>query len=182
MTCVKCGCGRINARTLARYEDDGLVGLPNVVILNAAQEFVCEECGTDNGIAIPDEKGLEAAVAVNRVMMPLKLIGREIRFLRKSIGLTAKQLVGALGLQAEETVSKWENDHRLIPVSNEKMLRILVGRTLAEKAPMIPFDEKYILLEMQIIPVASIAQRETKIEFLRVRTSANPTWAEPAAA
>jgi transcriptional regulator with XRE-family HTH domain len=158
------------------------VGLPNVVILNAAQQFVCDECGEENGIEIPDERGLEAAVAVNRVMMPLKLIGREIRFLRKAIGLTGKQLCEVLGIQAEETISRWENDKNVIPASNEKMLRIVVGRTLTEAAPMIPFDEKYILLKMRIESVAPLDRRESKIEFLRVRTSANPTWAEPAAA
>jgi hypothetical protein len=47
---------------------------------------------------------------------------------------------------------------------------------------MIPFDEKYILMEMRIMAVASLDKRESKIEFLRVRTSASPTWAEPAAA
>jgi transcriptional regulator with XRE-family HTH domain len=182
MTCVKCGGIRITAHTLPRYEDDGMVGLPNVVILNAAQRFVCDECGEDNGIRILNEEGLEAAVAVNRVMMPLKLIGREIKFLRKAIGLTGKQLAEVLGVQAEETISRWENDKNRIPISNEKMLRVVVGSTLTKEAPMIPFDEKYILVDMRILAAASLDKRNSKIEFLRVRTSASPTWAEPAAA
>jgi hypothetical protein len=109
MTCIKCGSDRVRSEILPEYRDDGLVGLPNVVILNAARQFVCVECGEDNGISVPDIDGLEAAVAVTRVMTPVKLRGSELRFLRRALGLKAKELAERLEV-ADETISRWEND------------------------------------------------------------------------
>ena len=61
MTCIKCGSARIRTDTLPEYQDDGLVGLANVVVTaNAAQRYVCEECGEDNGISVPDISGLDS--------------------------------------------------------------------------------------------------------------------------
>jgi hypothetical protein len=106
MTCIKCGGARIRTEILPRYQDDGLVGLANVVILNAAQQYLCEDCGEDNGISVPDVEGLEAAVAVARVMIPVKLKGCELKFLRTALGLKAKDLAEMLDVADENISSK----------------------------------------------------------------------------
>jgi len=158
-----------------------LVGLPNVVILNAAKQHICEECGADNGISVPDVEGLEAAVAVTRVMIPVRLSGREIRFLRTALGLKAKELAEQLGIGgAGEKISRWENEKSPISLRDEKMLRILAGHHLSDRAKAIEFDEAKIF-EMKIPAVVEAPKKEVGMEFIRIRISDN-TWAEPAKA
>ncbi len=180
MTCIKCGSDRIRTETLPRYQDDGLVGLANVVILNAAQKYVCKDCGEDNGISVPDVAGLQAAAAVTRVMIPVKLVGREIRFLRNALGMKAKELAERIETRADETVSRWENDQRPISARDEKMLRLLAGRILSERAKAIGFDET-VIFNMKIPALSAVPLREVVMTFIRIRISVD-TWAEPAAA
>jgi DNA-binding transcriptional regulator YiaG len=181
MTCLKCGAPRIRTKTLPRYQDDGLVGLPNVVVLNAARQHTCEACGTDNGISVPDVEGLEAAVAVTRVMIPVRLSGREIRFLRTALGFKATELADKLEIGgAGEKISRWENEKAPISSRDEKMLRILAGHQLSDRAKAIEFDETKIFA-MKIPAVVKVPRKEVEMQFLRIRIS-DDTWAEPAKA
>ena len=52
MTCTRCRGKRIRVETMKEYHDDGLIGLPGVVVLDAARKYVCEDCGEENGISI----------------------------------------------------------------------------------------------------------------------------------
>src|SRR5581483_8752737 len=83
------------------------------------------------------------AVAIARVKLPVKLKGRDIRFLRWAMELTGRNLAKKLEVAAE-TISRWENDHDPINPASEKLLRLLVGVHLAERAPMVPFIAKDI--------------------------------------
>ncbi len=180
MTCTRCGGKRIRVETMKEYHDDGLIGLPGVVVLDAARKYVCKDCGEENGISIPDEEGLEAAAAVARAGIPVPLRGREIRFLRAALGLTAKQLAKYLPA-TEESVSRWENDKHPMGAQNEKILRLLVARLLKDRAPAIGFDEVAILTG-GIAAMASKRSGEAKLLFRRVRIQSKPAWAEPEAA
>ena len=181
MTCLKCGASCIRTETLPRYQDDGLVGLPNVVVLNAARQYICEECGADNGISVPDIEGLEAAVVVTRVMIPVRLSGREIHFIRTTLGFKAKELAEQLGIGGVgEKISRWENEKAPISSRDEKMLRILAGHQLSDRAKAIEFDETKIFA-MRIPAVVEAPRKEVEMEFIRIRISDN-TWAEPAKA
>jgi transcriptional regulator with XRE-family HTH domain len=180
MTCIKCGSCRIHTETLAEYQGDGLVGLANVVVLNAAQRYVCEECGEDNGVSVPDVEGLEAAVAVTRVMIPVRLTSKEIRFLRTALGMKAKELRERLEVGSEETISRWENNKLPISARDEKMLRLLAGRMLSERAKAIGFDEA-VIFNMKIPACSAKPAPDVRMAFIRIRISEN-TWAEPAAA
>ncbi|HXR34396.1 MAG TPA: hypothetical protein VN754_00500 [Candidatus Binataceae bacterium] len=180
MTCTRCGGKRIRVETMKEYHDDGLIGLPGVVVLDAARKYICEDCGEENGISIPDEEGLEAAAAVARAGIPIPLRGREIRFLRGALGLTARQLAQFLPA-TEESVSRWENDKHPMGAQNEKILRLLVARLLKDRAPAIGFDELAIL-KGRIEAAPSKRGREPKLLFRRVRIQSKPAWAEPEAA
>jgi len=127
MTCVRCGGKRLRVEIIKEYQDDGLIGLAGVVVLDAARKYVCEDCGEENEISIPDEEGLEAAAALARVGLPVALRGYEIRFLRRALCLTAAQLAENLPA-TEESVSRWENDKHPMGAQNERILRLLVGR------------------------------------------------------
>ena len=93
---------------------------------------------------IPDLEGLIAAVAVTRVIHDLKLNGGEIRFLRKAVAMTARTLADRLEV-TPETVSRWENGKDPIGPTSEKLLRLIVGDELSQKAPAIDFDSAEIV-------------------------------------
>ena len=149
--CTVCG-GAAHVSTIPVHVED-LVGM-RVAIVNSAQKIGCAACGEES-ITIPDVPGLIAAAAVARIMMPVKLNGSEIRFLRKAIELQAKDLARILSVRPE-TLSRWENDKEPIQVTPEKLLRVLVGTTIKgepdDKAPAMEFNAAAVI-DMAIKPV-----------------------------
>jgi DNA-binding XRE family transcriptional regulator len=127
---------------------------------------------------IPDMPGLVAAVSVARAKEPTKLNGREIRFLRKAIGFTAKELASDLDV-SEETVSRWENGHLAIGNSVERILRWKVCKALEEKAPAIHWDDDEIVTRMEIVPVST---RPPVMAFNRGPFKRRERWRERKAA
>lgn len=143
--CLRCShddTGITRRILLPEYEDD-LMGIP-VVLRNAVEQKVCGECGEVLSTVIPDLEGLRAAMAVTRVNDPLKLNGKEIRFLRKALGYTGKKLAEKMQVSAE-SVSRWENNKELMRPVGEKLLRLIVGGMLASKAPALDFDSDEIV-------------------------------------
>lgn len=150
-TCGKCG-GESRMQPIARYElKKEHVGDMQVEVFDAVHQLVCNNCGvlrTD----IPNLPGLLAAVAVMRSNMERKLNGQEIRFLRKAMDKTAKELAAKLDT-TEETVSRWENDRLVISNPFERMLRVLACRELGERTA-VEWDDDFILYRIKINPVA----------------------------
>jgi DNA-binding transcriptional regulator YiaG len=169
MTCERCGGRHVTVTAQNIYHDDGLIGLPNVVVLNAAQKMVCDDCGVVLGVQIPESEDLEIALAVYRVTIPVKLSGCEIRFLRSALGQRAADLGKFLQVR-DETVSRWENEKEPMKPQTEKLLRILVGRALADQAPGIDFDEDAIW-KMQIPTVMPAPKPEVRIIAKRICVS-----------
>ena len=153
-TCGKCG-GDGRMRPIPRYQArKELMGGMHVELIDVVQTLVCDKCGTVLRTDIPDMPGLIAAVSVGRAKERIKLTGQEIRFLRKAVGLTAKELARDLDV-SEETVSRWENGHLAIGNSVERILRWKVCNALQERAPAIEWDDDEILTRMEIIPVST---------------------------
>ena len=99
-------------RVLPRYEESGL-GLPYpVVLINAAEEHA-DAAGNVLGVSVPDLEGLVAAVAVARAFLPVELTGSEVRFMRKVIGMSAKDFAEALKLDPA-SLSRWENNKQTL--------------------------------------------------------------------
>ncbi|MEW8525524.1 MAG: type II TA system antitoxin MqsA family protein [Candidatus Thiodiazotropha endolucinida] len=149
-TCSKCGGSAPAEKLLPQYTVTS-IGL-EVVVVNSVNEFTCEACG-EAEVSVPDLQGLIAAAAVARVQIPQKLNSKEVKFLRKSIQLTAKQL-GDLLEVSQETISRWENDKTPIGPGSEKLLRLLVGILIGKNAPGVDFDEKSVL-DMKVQPIMS---------------------------
>jgi DNA-binding transcriptional regulator YiaG len=93
-----------------------------VILVDSAQRIP-----GDNGadIFIPDYQGLVKQIAVSRAAHPLKLKGGDIRFLRKTLGLKAKELAGKLDISAEH-LSRCEAGDKTLSPNSEKVLRTLV--------------------------------------------------------
>lgn len=174
--CEKCA-GALVTRTVPEYRNDALMGIPGVAILNAVEEVRCKRCGFVAATGFFNLEGLIAAVAVARVMAPQKLSGRDVRFLRKALGWSSKELAAKLEVRGE-TVSRWENQKEPIGPTSEKLLRLMVAEFLAEKAPALEVDEKRIA-SMRIRTVRA-ARKPVEMRFraveMRVARRRERTW------
>jgi hypothetical protein len=121
-------------RVLPRFIDK-LMGV-RVALINSVVEV-----NQDGEIApiVPDIQGLEAAIAVARAMVPDKLSGKEIRFLRKALGQKGAELARFLDVRAE-TLSRWENGKEVITTNAERVLRFRVVADLRDRAPGVEVD------------------------------------------
>jgi len=142
--------------------EDRLAGIPAILINSAI------EATTDGvtGVIVPDPEGLQIAVAVARVTVPMKLTGPEIRVLRKTMGIQARELAGHLDV-TPETLSRWENGREQIATNPERLLRIRVFQCLRYKAPGVVAKTEDIL-NMKIVHLR-LANRPLVLKFERVR-------------
>jgi len=131
----------VNEVVLPTHETS-LIGIP-VVLLGSVRRSECKFCGEPFfNILFPDR--LTAAAAVCRAKSPTKLLGREIKFLRKALNVSAKELADFLDVKTE-TLSRWENDKQVMGPNHERLLRVQVGLELGARAPAIHFDAKEVL-------------------------------------
>ena len=125
-------------RVLPRYEEKGL-GLPYpVVLINAAEEH-SDAAGNVLGVSVPNLEGLAAAVAVARAFLPVELTGAEVRFMRKVIGMSAKDFAEALKLDPA-SLSRWENNKQTLGGWAESQVRLATVAILAQRMPSLKPD------------------------------------------
>ncbi len=125
-------------RVLPRYEERGL-GLPYpVVLINAAEEH-SDATGNVLGVSVPNLEGLAAAVAVARAFLPVELTGNEVRFMRKVIGMSAKDFAEALKLDPA-SLSRWENNKQTLGGWAESQVRLATVAILAQRMPSLKPD------------------------------------------
>ena len=141
------GCG-VTRDVVAEYQED-LLGIP-VVLMKAVILEVDQETGEET-YTIPDMPGLIAAVAVTRCLLPLKLSGRDVRFLRKALDMSGRELAKELDVKPE-TLSRWENDGQTMGGYAEKIFRQYVCAMLHKRAPAIDYDPGDIIrLEIMVV-------------------------------
>jgi DNA-binding transcriptional regulator YiaG len=138
--------GTKKERIIPEFVDEQM-GIP-VVLVDSVYEG---HSGDSSGVIIPDLAGLEAAIAVARVMDDFRLNGKELKFLRKAIGLKAVDLAKFLDV-APETLSRWENGKEAISTNAERVLRMRVYNGLRSKAIGVKANVGTIL-EMNFRPV-----------------------------
>jgi transcriptional regulator with XRE-family HTH domain len=145
-----------------KYDCSGI----SVVLTNSVFEFSCEKCLAKFEI-IRDLEGLGAAIAVGRVLSPVKLNGKEIRFLRKALGLKAMELASKIET-TPETLSRYEQDKMPIGLKYERQLRMLVAATLSKKVPAINIDMLSIL-SMEISPIRNQVEVPMSFELIKLK-------------
>ena len=129
-------------RTVARYEDDTL-GLPYpITLIDAVEEEV--ENGEVVGISIPNMEGLVAAVAATRCLIPQRMKGDELRFIRGVIGKGSAEFAKDLEMDPA-TYSRWENDKGQCGAWAEKSVRALALMILGDRVPHLSLDPKDIV-------------------------------------
>ena len=162
--CALCG-GRLSVEILPHYKELQ-IGVA-VDLVDTVEESTCKQCG-EKEVSIPDFNGLLRAIAVARVKLPIKLNGEEIRFLRKTLELTAKELAAHISVR-EETISRWENNKEQISPPVEKLLRIYAAETLGAQTPGISIEE--------ILHMPTLRFRDTRKKLslsLRYKQIAHP--------
>lgn len=120
MRCPECGRVMKTAQKKQRYHYRES-GLNNVFIWVKIHH--CAKCG-ETLPKIPNVKGLHATIADTLFQKPTSLTGPEIRFLRKELGLKAKDLAAFLGV-TPVTVSRWETGTHDIGDSTDRLIRCL---------------------------------------------------------
>ena len=105
-----------------RYEESGL----RYVTLMGVQVSRCAECGNYE-VSIPKLEGLHRLIAKTLIEKLTRFTGAEIRFLRKSLGLSAADFARRMGVTIE-TVSRWEHDAVAIGPQADRLLRLLVAQ------------------------------------------------------
>jgi putative zinc finger/helix-turn-helix YgiT family protein len=174
--CPECG-KKIEKRTIREFRDDVLLGLSGVVLVDSVVRYRCPACGFE-ATSIPRQGELGTAMAVARAKHPQKLAGRDVRFLRKEMGLTAKALAAKIGVHVE-TISRWENDREPIGPSSEKLLRLMVLIELGDKALGVDYDERAVAA-MRVEAVRRTRGFEARLQLapMRVERKRQTVWSE----
>lgn len=121
-------------RVLERHEEK-LMGLPYPIVLrDAAEEITDPRTGDPLGIAIPNSEELAAAVALALCFMPVRLVGAEVRFIRRALGMTGQELAAAVEMDPA-TLSRWEHDKQPVGGWADKAIRMAAVLRLQDHAP-----------------------------------------------
>jgi putative zinc finger/helix-turn-helix YgiT family protein len=101
-------------------------GLPNVWLLGV-EVFECE-CG-ESFAFIPCIQELHKLIARDMVTQENSLSGPEIRFLRKIMGLKAKEFANLVGVK-NVTVSRWERGEITPPEPIDRFIRLFYASNM----------------------------------------------------
>lgn len=137
-SCNKCNSQRTQAKPLTDIDLADL-GIP-VRVSNGAQVVRCEDCGEEETV-IENPTQLVRVAAFHLVFAPYRLNHLEVRFCRKTAGMSGKSLAERLSIQPE-TVSRWENGKQQISDAIERIFRQWVYVLLRDKDPWLS-DEGY---------------------------------------
>lgn len=120
--CLVCGTPMKGARENFK---DNLIGLDGVT-LKGVMVYRCPKCG-EYEVGIYKISELHRQLAMTVARRREKLGPKEIRFLRKYLGLSSKDFADKMGVD-KTTVSKWERVDAPAPMGQpaERLLRLMV--------------------------------------------------------
>lgn len=117
---LACGKGlRVTRPKTYAYRESGL----DTVQLTGIRVYTCPGC-KEQYPEIPNIVGLHQVIASHLTRKPAPLTGPEFRFLRKEIGLKAKELAQCLGV-TDVSLSRWETGASPISPAGDRLLRTL---------------------------------------------------------
>lgn len=120
MKCPDCGKAMRSRKTRRYvYRESGLTS----VALTGIRVFWCPGCRVEYP-EIPNIIGLHRTIAGALTRKPSPLTGAEFRFLRKEIGLKAKELAQHLGT-TDVNLSRWETGDTPINPAADRLVRLL---------------------------------------------------------
>jgi transcriptional regulator with XRE-family HTH domain len=125
LTCTTCKGAETEVRVVHEYNAD-LLGAPfPVYLVDAVKQHVCIKCDKATKTVIPDLDGLLHVIAQTRAVIPRKLSGPEIKFLRRAVGCKAKHFAQKIEM-TPENLSRVEKGMKPLGPQSEKLLRFYV--------------------------------------------------------
>ncbi len=124
-------------------------GLDNVY-LEKAPIRDCSDCGYSE-VGIPAVMALHEIICKHLVTTPMRLTGKEVRFIRTNLKMSAVQFAKAMDVH-KVTVSRWENDKSPLNKSSAYLLKLMVYSHFTK--------EKKRILEM--IEDVSLSEEEAR--------------------
>lgn len=122
MKCPECGAEMKIVHEDHPYEE---AGLPHVV-LQGVEIRVCPN-GDERELVIPRMAQLHRTIVDVLAKKHTRLVGAEIRFLRKHLGFSGKDFAEVIGVDPA-TISRWENDKEWMGAQTERLLRLMAIR------------------------------------------------------
>jgi putative transcriptional regulator len=142
-------------------------GLDNVVLRNVP---VWECANGHQDVQIPDAVQLHQLLAEIIVTQATPLRGREVRFLRKHLGYSARDFSALVGMNHVH-LSRLENDKRQMPRKFEVLIRLFGAQALAERSNR-PFPLPLIKVLEELEAGLDIGDRELEhVDVSRGRRS-----------
>lgn len=119
MLCLNCDAEMKCEKKRYHYRESGLenVYIENIEVCN------CEKCGEEEAL-IPCIPELHRVICKYIISQKQPLNGKEVRFLRKNAGLSAKRLSTIIAVD-QSTLSRWENENQSISSSNDRLIRLI---------------------------------------------------------
>jgi len=128
MKCYQCGePTTIRKEKTYHYTESGLT---NVYLTNV-EIMMCKSCGAEM-LRLTHLEALHAAIARAIVLQPTPLSGTEVRFLRKHLGLKAREWATLLRVDTT-TLSRWEQGEQPTGPQSDSLIRLLYLRLLEER-------------------------------------------------
>jgi len=116
MICPDCNKKTKKVHDDYKYNESGL---DNIVLQNIPM-YVCS-CGNRFPI-IANIRQLHDLIAENIIKKSERLSGKEVRFLRKEMGIKAIDFAKLLNV-SKVTISRWENENKPISIISDKLIR-----------------------------------------------------------
>jgi len=127
MLCFNCQVEMKEIRTDYRYKESGL----DHVILKGITAYECPACKAISPI-IRDIKKIHQFIAEKVVNKKSLLTGKELAFLRKEMGIKAKELAQIFGVH-KVTLSRWENEKEPLSPPCDRLVRVLYRNKIIEE-------------------------------------------------
>lgn len=124
--CTECGEPQQQVRRSVPYPESGL---DNVVLINVPV-WICAN-GHDE-IEIPAVTELHELLAHKIIRKPAPIVGPEIKFLRRRVGLTAKDFAAKIGLTPVR-LSQLENLKTGLPKRADLLIRLSMAALIAAR-------------------------------------------------
>jgi putative zinc finger/helix-turn-helix YgiT family protein len=118
INCPNCQKKGQTHKTMHHYTESGLQN----VWLEGVEVFECD-CG-EKFVFIPCAQELHKLIAEILLRKEGQLSGREIRFLRKHMGMKSKDFANEIGVRPV-TVSRWENGDSPTSESLDRLIRLI---------------------------------------------------------
>ena len=119
MRCVDCNSQLLIKKNVKYHYLES--GLDNVFLIGVTI-YECPECRT-TAVEIPSIRDLHLSIALHIVEQKEKLSGQEIRFLRKIMGMKAKDLAPKLGYRPT-VFSRFENEKSQMGDRGDRLIRM----------------------------------------------------------